>query len=264
MEAERHELLKQVKETTITVQKVSDVVGIPGDVWLKAKMFDAELKNVVHVSGTKMVTFIMNQESKMDAILKAMKALLASCTELFPVKIQSSVDGETSSSYYDLTPQDVVEIQDAAAGGGNQLMEEEDQVEDITALTTPPVSTIEVVVPNTTPVSSIVGKETLDGCHVAEVTPPSPLLTFHVIARAPPPLAPLMPGIPPDSQLATPLAPDVTETGSRAGVISRPRGYEMSVAPPLAPSLAIDRVDRNKKHKQKKIEAKLKKRKDEK
>jgi hypothetical protein len=34
-----------VKETTLTVQKVSDVVGIPGDVWLKAKMFDAELKN---------------------------------------------------------------------------------------------------------------------------------------------------------------------------------------------------------------------------
>ena len=46
MEAEWQQLLKQMKETTITEQKVNDVVGIPGDVWLKAKMFDAELRNV--------------------------------------------------------------------------------------------------------------------------------------------------------------------------------------------------------------------------
>jgi hypothetical protein len=42
LEAERKELLKQVKDTTLTVQKVSDVVDIPGNVWWKAKMFDAE------------------------------------------------------------------------------------------------------------------------------------------------------------------------------------------------------------------------------
>ena len=59
LEEERQELLKQVKEATITVQKVSDVVGIPGDVWLKAKMFDAGLKNAGHVSGMKMVTFVI-------------------------------------------------------------------------------------------------------------------------------------------------------------------------------------------------------------
>ena len=97
-----------MKEAIITVQKASDVVGIPDDVWLKAKMFDAELKNVGHVSETKMVTFIMNQGSKMDASLKAMRALVASCTELFPVRVESSKDGETSSSYSDLTPHDVV------------------------------------------------------------------------------------------------------------------------------------------------------------
>ena len=110
----------------------------------------------------------------MDATLKAMKALLASYTKLFPVRVESSEDGKTSSSYSDLTPQDVVEIQEVSAGGGNQLMEEDDQVEDITTLMAPPVSATEVVVPNATPVSSIVGKETLDGCHVTEVTPPSP------------------------------------------------------------------------------------------
>ena len=53
----------------------------------------------------------------MDASLKAMKALVASCTELFPVRVESSEDGETSSSYFDLTPQDVVEIQGVTVGG---------------------------------------------------------------------------------------------------------------------------------------------------
>jgi hypothetical protein len=98
LEAEQHELLKQVKETTLTVQKVSDVVGILGDVWLKAKMFDAELKNAGHISGTKMVTFVMDQASKMDGVLKEMKALIASCTKLFPVRVESLEDEETSSS----------------------------------------------------------------------------------------------------------------------------------------------------------------------
>jgi hypothetical protein len=115
-------------------------MGIPGDVWLKAKMFDAELKNAGHVSVTNMVTFAMDQGSKMDATLRAMNALIASSTKLFPIMVESSEDGETSSSYSDLIPQDVMEIWEAAAGSGNQPMEEEDQVEDITTLTAPHVS----------------------------------------------------------------------------------------------------------------------------
>jgi hypothetical protein len=63
LEAELEKLLKQVNDTTLTVQKVSDVVDIPGNVWWKAKMFDTELKNAGHVSGTKMVTFVMDQEN---------------------------------------------------------------------------------------------------------------------------------------------------------------------------------------------------------
>jgi hypothetical protein len=194
LEAEPQELLKQVKEATITVQKVDDVVGIPGDTWLKANMFNAELENAGHVFGTKMVTFVMDHGSKMDATLKAMKILIASCMELFPITLESSEDEETSSSYSDLTSQDVVEIWEAVEGIGNQPMEEMDQLEDITALTAPPVFAIKVVVSITTPISSIVGKEILDGCHVAEVAPPSPHLTFHVVARAPSPLAPLASG----------------------------------------------------------------------
>jgi hypothetical protein len=85
-------------------------------------------------------------------------------------------------------------------------MEEEDQVEDITALMALPVSATKVVVPSATPVSSTVGKETLDGCHTTEVTPPSPPLTFHVVARAPLPHALLASGFLRDSQLAAPLA----------------------------------------------------------
>ena len=55
----------------------------------------------------------------MDASLKAMKALIASCTELFPAMVELSEKGETSSSYPDLTPHDIVEIQGAAVGGGD-------------------------------------------------------------------------------------------------------------------------------------------------
>ena len=42
--AKREELLNQLKVTTLIMQKVSDVVDIPENVWWKAKMFDAELK----------------------------------------------------------------------------------------------------------------------------------------------------------------------------------------------------------------------------
>lgn len=89
-------------------------------------MFDAELKNEGHVSGTKMVAFIMDQENKIDAALKAMKALISSCTELIPAMVESSEERETSSSYFDLTPHDMVETQGAAVGGGNQHVQDVD------------------------------------------------------------------------------------------------------------------------------------------
>jgi hypothetical protein len=63
LKAEREMLLKQVKDTTLTVQKVSDMVDIPWNVWWKAKMFNAELKIANHISGSKMVNFIMDQGS---------------------------------------------------------------------------------------------------------------------------------------------------------------------------------------------------------
>ena len=110
-------------------------------------MFDAELKNAGHVFGSKMVTFIMDQGSKMDASLKAMKALIASCTELFSAVVESSEEGKSSSSYSDLIPHDIVEIYDVAVEGGNQHAEEVDQVEDITVITALPISTTEVVFP---------------------------------------------------------------------------------------------------------------------
>jgi hypothetical protein len=97
---------------------------------------------------------------------------------------------------------------------------------------------------------------------VAEVTPPSPAVAVHVVARDPPPLAPLAPEFPLDSQLSAPLAPDVAETVDHVGVIPGPNGHKVSVPPPRAPSLATDRADRREKRKQNKKEAKLKKRKD--
>jgi hypothetical protein len=50
-----------------------------------------------------------------------MKALIASCTELFPAMVESLEDGETSSSYSDLIPHDMVEIQGVAVGGGTNM-----------------------------------------------------------------------------------------------------------------------------------------------
>ena len=150
-------------------------------------------------SGSKMVTFIMDQGNKVDASLKAMKALIASCTELFPGVVESSEEGESSSSYSELTPHDMVEIQGAAIEGGNQYAKEVDQVEDITAITVRPVSTTEVLVPNATPVSATVGEETLDDCHTAEATTPSLATDFQVVARDPLPLTILAPGFPPDN-----------------------------------------------------------------
>jgi hypothetical protein len=147
LEAEREKLFKQVKDTTLTVQNVSDAVDIEGNVWWKAKMFDADLKNAGHLSKSKMVNFIMDQGRKMDASLKAMKTLIASCTELFSAMVKSSKEAETSSSYSDLTPRDMMEVQGAVVGGGNQHVEEVKQVEDITVIAGPPVSATEEVVP---------------------------------------------------------------------------------------------------------------------
>ena len=228
-------------------------------------MFDTELKNAGYVSGSKMTYFIMDQGSKMDASLKAMKALIASCTELFPATVKSSKENETSSNYSDLTPHDMVEIQGIVVGGGNQHVEEVEQVEDITAIkaiTALPVFATEEVVPIATPVSSTVGEESLDGRHVAEATPPSPTMAFQMVARDPPPLAILAPGCPSDNQLSAPLAPDVVETVDHVGVIPGPDGHKVLVPPPRAPSLATDRADRHEGGSINKKEAKWKKRKD--
>ena len=81
LEAERDKLPKHVKVIFLTIQKLNDVVHIFENVWWKAKMFDADLKDAGHVSGLKMVNFIMNQGSKMDASLRILKVLVASCTE---------------------------------------------------------------------------------------------------------------------------------------------------------------------------------------
>ena len=127
-------------------------------------MFDVDLKNAGHDSESKMVNFIMDQESKMAASLRALKALIASCTELFPDVVESSEKEEFSSCYSDLTPRDIEEIQDAAMEGENQHAEEVDQVEDITAITALHVFTSEVVIPKATPVSSTVGEGNPSGC----------------------------------------------------------------------------------------------------
>jgi hypothetical protein len=84
---------------------------------------------------------------------------------------------------------------------------------------------------------------------MVEVVPPSPPMTFHVVPRAPPPLAPLVSGFPLDSQLAAPVAPDFAETRDHIGMILGPNGHEVQVAPPHGPFLATDKASRNRKRK---------------
>ena len=224
-------------------------------------MFDVDLKNTGHVSGSKMVNFIMDQGNKMDASLRALKALIASCTELFPGVVESSEEEESSSCYSDLIPRDIEEIQGAAVEGENQSTEEMDQMEDIRAITALQVSNLEVVVPKATPVSATVGKKTQGVGHMAEVTPPSLTTDFQVVVRDPPPLAILTPRFLPDIQLFAPLAPDVADTVDRVGVILGPGGYDVSVPPPRVLSFATDSLDRHEGGSMYKKEAKLKKRK---
>ena len=103
--------------------------------------------------------------------------------------------------------------------GGNQHAEEVDQVEDFTAITALPVSIIEVVIPNATHVSATVGEEIQENNHMAEVTPPSVVTAFQVVASDPPPLAIHAPGFPSNNQLSALLAPNVAEAVNRVGVI---------------------------------------------
>ena len=68
-----------------------------------------------------MITFVIDEGSKMDASLRAMKAHIARCTELFPVLLESSKDGETSYSFLDLTPYDMVKPTSGREGPGGRL-----------------------------------------------------------------------------------------------------------------------------------------------
>jgi hypothetical protein len=132
--------LKQVKESALTIQKIQSMVGIPGDVWLKAKMFDGELAKAGHLSGSKMVGFIMEQGGKLEATLRAMKALIASFAEMFPSLLESSESGETSSTYEDLTPEDLMEIEGAQGERDIQKVESMETVGEIPTATDPTFS----------------------------------------------------------------------------------------------------------------------------
>ena len=158
----------------------------------------------------------------MDASLRAVKALITSCTKLFSGMVESSEEHESSSNYSDSIPRDIEVIQGVAVEGGNHHAEEVDQVEDITAITTLQASTSEVVVPKAILVSATVEEETQGVGHMADVTPPCLTTDFQGFVRDSPPLAILAPRFPSNNQLSVPLAPDVVDAVDRVGVIPRP------------------------------------------
>jgi hypothetical protein len=270
LKSEREGALKQVKESALTIQRIQNMVGIPGDVWLKAKMFDGELAKAGHLSGSKMVGFIMEQGGKLEATLRAMKALIASFAEMFPSLLESSESGETSSTYEDLTPEDLMEIEGAQGEEEVQKVESVETVGEIPSATDPTVSTTQVVDLSATPASSTVVKQPLGASHVADASPLSPSATFQVVSRVSPrspkkggattPLANTFPLLSKDSHLGTPLVAVSQEKVGGAGALLGSSGHDVEIMLPLAPPSSQDTKSRQEKKKLKKRVAKLKKR----
>lgn len=119
LEVEREVALIQVKESARAIEKVQEVIKTPGDLWVKARMFDAQLEKDSHVSKTKMVSFLMSHGAKLKGTLVAMRAFIASFLESFPAFLESLDKDETSSSYLDLTPKDLEDVRGARRGRGD-------------------------------------------------------------------------------------------------------------------------------------------------
>ena len=82
-----------------------------GDVWMKAKLFDAQLEKGGHVSGSKMVGFLVSQVAKMEGLLETMRTFIQTTREIpKPLGEDSS-----SSDYSGLIPHDLRELRGTAS-----------------------------------------------------------------------------------------------------------------------------------------------------
>ena len=76
VEALKGEAEGRLRESSLAIQHIQEVIGVPGDVWMKAKLFDAQLEKAGHVLGSKMVGFLVSQAAKMEGLLGTMRTLI--------------------------------------------------------------------------------------------------------------------------------------------------------------------------------------------
>ena len=71
---------KEIEKLRVQVkgmEKIREVIGTPGDVLNKARLFDDDVKTGEEVSAAKIVKVLVNLSMKMDAILAEMRKLVA-------------------------------------------------------------------------------------------------------------------------------------------------------------------------------------------
>lgn len=111
-EAKRKASILRTKKTVRTIRKVKELIGIPGDVWAKAKMFDAQLEKDGHISGTKMVGFLMSQGAKMDITLGAMRATLTDFNNRLTELPGFSSEEDSSSGSAGMEPLEPADVEE--------------------------------------------------------------------------------------------------------------------------------------------------------
>src|SRR5450759_4227104 len=73
----RDEEIRRLKEhKTEQLEKIRAAISCPGDVWIKARLIDEELKTEGHLSAQKILTILVKYGRKMDAVLEDMRKLL--------------------------------------------------------------------------------------------------------------------------------------------------------------------------------------------
>ena len=101
----------QVNESAKALLTVKEVIGAPGDVFSKARLFDAQLTKDGHLSNSKLIAFLVAQAAKMETALGAMRTLVNNFSESLPSSPETSQEKESSSPCYtDVSPKGWEEV----------------------------------------------------------------------------------------------------------------------------------------------------------
>ena len=109
-EAAKGQAEMKVCESAASILQVKEVLGVPGDIWTKARCFDAQLERDGHLSQSKLIAFLMTQSAKMETTLVAMRKVVGHLTAILESSSDSEDGGSDSSQYSDLPPKAWEEI----------------------------------------------------------------------------------------------------------------------------------------------------------